>query len=419
MAIKVKHEGSAASRIAAAEQGGAAKRAMEAAALIKPTQIQTLSPAHASAPSAGGAHAQLISAPGGGAHAQLIGGGGGIGAHARMGGAGGGVGRAGRSVNRVPTNGGGEDPDYKVTGTDIFDRPDDESQWDPTGGGRWVRKWLPGEKEAEARGRIMDAEFSARQRAEFASINNALEDARRSGRYTPEEMKELERQADEKRLGIKPLPTPREKDAQKSFEERLVNVGGVQGYINAKGDFQAIEKDDGFANFLKVYPKLAEYTEDETITDPATGQTKTVPVTKTRSAAEIAQLVTQARESWKQARNPSAVQQRGDPLEMTPEEEADVRAMLESGQLTPLEEELLSEGELFSQQLKDFRGELEQRHAAPAQKPGTVSVVPAGTPANPVSPSVPAKPAPAPAPAKTAESPELKRRKSKWSAFKN
>ena len=413
MAIKVKHEGSVASRMAAAAQGGAAKRAMEAAALVKPTQIQTLAPAHASAPSPGGAHAQLISAPGGGAHAPLIGGGGGIGAHARMGG--GGIGRAGSAGSRVSTGAGGGDLDYKVTGTSIFDRPDDESQWDPTGGGRWVRKWLPGEKEAEARGRMMDAEFSARQRAEFASINNALEDARRSGRYTPEEMKELERQADEKRLGIKPLPTPREKDAQKSFEERLVNVGGVQGYINAKGDFQAIEKDDGFANFLKVYPKLAEYTEDETITDPATGQTKTEPVTKTRSAAEIAQLVTQARESWKQARNPSAVQQRGDPLEMTPEEEADVRAMLESGQLTPLEEELLSEGELFSQQLKDFRGELEQRHAAPAQKPGTVSVVPAGTPANPVSPSASAKPAPA----KPAESPELKRRKSKWSAFKN
>ena len=153
MAIKVKHEGSAASRIAAAQQGGAAKRAMEAAALIKPTPIQTLAPAHASAPGIGGVHAQLISAPGGGAHAQLIGGGGGIGAHARMGGAGGG--RGGGAGSRVSTaGGGGGDLDYKVTGTSIFDRPDDESEWDPTNGGRWVRKWLPGEKEAEALGRV-------------------------------------------------------------------------------------------------------------------------------------------------------------------------------------------------------------------------------------------------------------------------
>ena len=152
MAIKVKHEGSAASRIAAAEQGGAAKRAMEAAALVKPTPIQTLAPAHASAPGIGGVHAQLISAPGGGAHAPLIGGGGGIGAHARMGGGGG---RGGGAGSRVSTaGGGGGDLDYKVTGTSIFDRPDDESEWDPTHGGRWVRKWLPGEKEAEALGRV-------------------------------------------------------------------------------------------------------------------------------------------------------------------------------------------------------------------------------------------------------------------------
>ncbi|MBQ2629256.1 MAG: hypothetical protein IJG13_06220, partial [Kiritimatiellae bacterium] len=78
MAIKVKHEGSVASRLAASASGGRAKRAMEAAALVKPTPIQTLQPAHASAPGASAPHAQLIGAPGGGAHAPLVGGGGGL-----------------------------------------------------------------------------------------------------------------------------------------------------------------------------------------------------------------------------------------------------------------------------------------------------------------------------------------------------
>ena len=376
MAIKVKHEGSAASRMAAAAQGGAAKRAMEAAALVKPTQIQTLAPAHASAPSPGGAHAQLISAPGGGAHAQLIGGGGGIGAHARMGGAGGAGSRAG---SRVSTGAGGGDLDYKVTGTSIFDRPDDESQWDPSNGGRWVRKWLPGEKEAEARGRMMDAEFSARQRAEFSSINNALEDARRSGRYTPEEMKELERQADEKRLGIKPLPTPREKDAQKSFEERLVNVGGVQGYINAKGDFEPIQKDDGFNNFLKVYPKLVEYTEDETITDPATGKAKTVPVTKYRSAEEIAQLVAGASDAWRRARG-------------------QLQRPLDTGTPQP-------DG---SAELEGMDPMLAMKFTVGAQPYGAQPQQPAGQPEEPAAPAAPAgtpAPAPTPAPATPAPAP--------------
>lgn len=147
MAIKVKHEGSVASRLAASASGGSAKRAMEAAALAKPSQIQTLSPAHASAPSAAAPHAQLISAPGGGAHAPLIHGGGGIGATSRLGGGGGYRGGA------APSAQSGGDGEYKVTGSDIFKRPDDASVWDSTTR-QWVRRYLPGEKEAEALDRV-------------------------------------------------------------------------------------------------------------------------------------------------------------------------------------------------------------------------------------------------------------------------
>ena len=192
MAIKVKHEGSVASRLAASASGGSAKRAMEAAALAKPSQIQTLSPAHASAPSAAAPHAQLISAPGGGSHAQLIHGGGGIGATSRLGGSGGYRGGAATSAQS------GGDGEYKVTGSSIFNRPDDASVWDSTTR-QWVRRYLPGEKEAEIQQRVGDvkleqaerAELSAQGRKERAALVNDVVDAIKQGKFSREEMPQL------------------------------------------------------------------------------------------------------------------------------------------------------------------------------------------------------------------------------------
>ena len=62
--------------------------------------------------------------------------------------------------------------DYKVTGTSIFDRPDDDSQWDPGNGGRWIRKWQPGEKEAEALGRV--GEVKNRQEKDMLDYRHQL-----------------------------------------------------------------------------------------------------------------------------------------------------------------------------------------------------------------------------------------------------
>lgn len=191
MAIKVKHEGSVASRLAASASGGSAKRAMEAAALAKPSQIQTLAPAHASAPSAAAPHAQLISAPGGGAHAQLIYGGGGIGATARLGGGG----YRGGAATSAQSGGDGE---YKVTGSDIFKRPDDASVWDSTTR-QWVRRYLPGEKEAEIQQRVGDvkleqaerAELSAQGRKERAALVNDVVDAIKQGKFSQAELPQL------------------------------------------------------------------------------------------------------------------------------------------------------------------------------------------------------------------------------------
>ena len=358
MAIKVRHDGNAAATAAAGLGSGRAKRRVETAKLAQntPQHIQTLGAAHASAPGAGGGSAPLTHAPSGasGASAPLIQGHGGGGGRSglRSGGSGGAGSGAGLGGN-----------DYKVTGTSIFTRPDKDSQWDPGNGGRWIRPWLPGEKEAEAAQRmnpviaereqdkqdiadasakemlrekqaiaseaaeaggrralgmlgaksqmereLYDYKLSQKQKMEIAAVTDAVDSARRSGRFTPEEMDDIERQATVKLMGIKPLPTPRERDAQQAFNDRIVTAGGVQGYINSKGDFEPFQKDDGFANFLKVYPKLAEYTEDEVQTDPKTGKQITVPVTKTRTAEEIARLVTGAQAAWNKARRPAEPQ---------------------------------------------------------------------------------------------------------------
>ena len=61
------------------------------------------------------------------------------------------------------------DGDYKVTGTERFNQPDKDSQWDPGNGGRWIRKWLPGEKEAEALSRVLSV------KDDFANIASERE----------------------------------------------------------------------------------------------------------------------------------------------------------------------------------------------------------------------------------------------------
>lgn len=229
MAIKVKHEGSTASRLAAAAQGGAAKRAMEAAALAKPSQIQTLQAAHTSAPGISTPHAQLIGAPGGGAHAQLIGGGGGIGA--RLGG-----GRRGTSGtdagsgSRRVVRGSGDalDGDYKVTGTSIFNRPDDDSVWREDLR-QWIRPWLPGEKEAEATRRVgevqneltAERELTAQGRRERAALVEDVVNSIKAGKFSREELPALMEQFSGAEDMIKMADALREREptAEESFRK--------------------------------------------------------------------------------------------------------------------------------------------------------------------------------------------------------
>lgn len=239
MAIKVKHEGSAASRVAASASGGSAKRAMETAALAKGREIQQKQAAQAHAPSPGGAHAQLISAPGGSAHAQLvsapggsahaqlIGGGGGIGASARLGGA-----RPSASGRASSSSGsGGAYGQMKVTAHGVFNDPKDGSTYDRATDS-WMRRYLPGEWEAEAKRRVGDVEnalYEERQlteqgRKERAALVNDITTAIRQGKFSHEEQTQLMKEygiADENIRMADALrdrdPTPEERFRRNTF----------------------------------------------------------------------------------------------------------------------------------------------------------------------------------------------------------
>ena len=237
MAIKVKHEGNVTSRITAAAKGGRGKRAaedgkawMQIAAGENQAANRQLQGAHASPVAPGQAHAQLTHAPTGAAPGIM---------HApsgvsRLGDMGG----AGRTGTACGTGAADSTPRLKVTGSKFFERPDKESVWDQDSR-QWVREYLPGEWEAEAQQRIGDVKnaqqmelaehraglarqeyeykLSTQQKSEIAKINNALDEARRSGRFSDDELAELERQADAKRMGIQPLPTPKKEPQVPTF----------------------------------------------------------------------------------------------------------------------------------------------------------------------------------------------------------
>lgn len=215
MAIKVKHDGNVTAQVMASAEGGRQKRAIETAKLAtnQPERIQTLTPAHAGAAPINMAHAQTTHAsPGAGiSNAPLVGGRG-------VGGSTGGAGAL-RSSSSSSQSGGA---DLKVTGVDRFRRPDNESVWNDYSS-QWERKWLPGEKEAEAYDRMTGAvvnRYTAQQQAEWEQLNDVVNDAARSGRYTPDELKAIKEQVDMQRLRIKENPRQllqKEESAQQAF----------------------------------------------------------------------------------------------------------------------------------------------------------------------------------------------------------
>ena len=357
MAIKVRHDGNAAATAAAGVGSGRAKRRIETAKLAQnqPQHIQTLSPAHASAPgasapgimsaghatapSAGGGSAPLTHAPTGASaatapltHAPTPTGGGGAGSRS--------------SSSRGIGAGSDFDSEYKVTGTSIFDRPDKDSQWDPGNGGRWIRKWLPGEKEAEAAARmnpvlaeraetqqalsdqsmeskmrlqgelaeqaaqrdreLYDYKLTQKQRMEVAAINDAIENARKSTRYKPEEIAALERQADMLRLGIKPQAVPRGISPQRTVDENMVNIDGRRYFYTPNGDLKELDPRPSFKDFVSAFQSMRTVN----TTRPGPGGVGTESVKETLSPEDTAAVVRSAADMYQKmfGVNPSAGQ---------------------------------------------------------------------------------------------------------------
>ena len=340
MAIKVRHDGNNAAVITAGAGSGRAKRRMEAAKLAQntPQHIQTLQPAHASASGAGGGSAPLTHAPTGAsvASAPLT--------HAPtptpMGGG------AGSRASSVRGGGAGVDlGEVKVTGDSIFTRPDKESQWNPATQ-RWERPWLPGEKEAEAAQRmnpvlaeraefqqalndqsteskmrlqgelaeqaaqrdreLYDYKLTRKQKMELSAINDALEEARKSGRYTPEDMAALERQADMQRLGIKPQAVPRGISPQRTVDENMVNIDGRRYFYTPNGDLKELDPRPSFKDFVSAFQSMRNVN----TTRPGPGGVGTESVKETLSPEDTAAVVKSAADMYQKmfGVNPSAGQ---------------------------------------------------------------------------------------------------------------
>ena len=129
--------------------------------------------------------------------------------------------------------GGSADERLKVTGSSIFDRPDDASVWDPAMS-QWKRKYLPGEYEAEAKERVgrvendlyADRALTAQGQKERAALVNDITTAIRNGKFSKEEQAQLMKEygiADENIRMADALrdrdPTPEEQFRKNTFTD--------------------------------------------------------------------------------------------------------------------------------------------------------------------------------------------------------
>lgn len=238
MAIKVKHEMNAAPAAAATLAAGRARRSMETARMFASGSGSGgrgggTTGAHASAISPGGAQAHVV-----GAHAPGVTDWEGT----RRENAAQEAARLKQAIDVANANNAaakeraqmGIDADAeKLKNTQAFTMGQTEAERE------WREKQESNRLKQERE--LYEYKLTRKQKMELAAINDALEEARASGRFSPDEMAELEQQAYIRRAGIKPLPTPREKDAQRAFDERIVTAGGVRGYINSKGDFEPFQ----------------------------------------------------------------------------------------------------------------------------------------------------------------------------------
>ncbi|MBR4614284.1 MAG: hypothetical protein IKO55_01645, partial [Kiritimatiellae bacterium] len=142
-----------------------------------------------------------------------------------------------------------------VTKADIFGK-------DIPGSRREVARIAPGggmgvSARASAQ-EMYDYKLSSEPKMELSRINSELENARKSRRFSDDEMAELERQAMAKRIGIKPLPMPKEEQPVPTFHtdnhgREWVMQGNAWEPVDALVNRGQKQRDD-FAEIAKLVP---------------------------------------------------------------------------------------------------------------------------------------------------------------------
>ncbi len=273
MAIKLKHAGTisgGSGRGKSGPQMSDASRVDTSGHIITAPAVVGKTSAHPGAGGGGGGHAPLVSAPHGasmisappvsGGSARVGGGRGGV----RVGGKGKGLpgssssssalgGRGGIKSIRSTTGYGPQvpPPDFEVTGYDPRVRPDRHSVWNPQTA-QWERgkvayqNWLGGMGD-ERRGNLAaeadERKFTEAQRREAEQLNAVYERARKSGRYTPEELDQIGAQIEARKAGIQPLSQLPQPSAQDQFNESIVTdpQTGNRYRRDAKGNYVPME----------------------------------------------------------------------------------------------------------------------------------------------------------------------------------
>lgn len=141
---------------------------------------------------------------------------------------------------------------------------------------------------------LYDYKLTQKQRMEIAAINDAVENARKSGRYTPQEMAALERQADMQRMGIKPQAVPRGISPQRTVDENMVNIDGRRYFYTPNGDLKELDPRPSFKDFVSAFQSMRTVN----TTRPGPGGVGTESVKETLSPEDTAAVVRSAADMY-------------------------------------------------------------------------------------------------------------------------
>lgn len=141
---------------------------------------------------------------------------------------------------------------------------------------------------------LYDYKLTQKQRMEIAAINDAVENARKSGKYTPAEMAALERQADMQRLGIKPQAVPRGISPQRTVDENMVSIDGRRYFYTPNGDLKELDPRPSFKDFVSAFQSMRTVN----TTRPGPGGVGTESVKETLSPEDTAAVVKSAADMY-------------------------------------------------------------------------------------------------------------------------